>query len=276
MKRLLTLLLIMTALTSCNQKQDKTPLIGKKNISVLDGIFTPELMHSLGKISDPQVSPDGTKILYGVLYTSIEQNKSNRELFTMNIDGSDNKQITFTPKSESNARWIDGGAKIAYLHSGQLWIMNSDGSSPKKVSNIENGISEFKFSPDETKVLYVADFKVNKAPTDVYPDLEKASVRTIDGMMYRHWDHFVKTVPHSYIAPFNGHLGACTDILNGEPFELPAVLSVVLSNLTGALTDSTLSTPVANLQDGIMLSPPTRISISTTWKQRLVRISPRA
>lgn len=223
MKRLLTLLLIMTALTSCNQKQDKTPLIGKKNISVLDGIFTPELMHSLGKISDPQVSPDGTKILYGVSYTSIEQNKSNRELFTMNIDGSDNKQITFTPKSESNARWIDGGAKIAYLHSGQLWIMNSDGSSPKKVSNIENGISEFKFSPDETKVLYVADFKVNKVPTDVYPDLEKASVRTIDGMMYRHWDHFVKTVPHSYIAPFNGHLGACTDILNGEPFELPAV-----------------------------------------------------
>ena len=61
-------------------------LITKEVIEVTNGMYTPEIMHRLGKVSDPQVSPDGTKILYGVSYTSIEQNKSNRELFVMNLD----------------------------------------------------------------------------------------------------------------------------------------------------------------------------------------------
>ena len=72
-------------------------------------------MPQLGKISDLQVSPDGSQILYGVSYTSIEENRSNRNLFVMNIDGSNNRQLTHSPKSINNARWIEGGKRIAFL-----------------------------------------------------------------------------------------------------------------------------------------------------------------
>ncbi|MDD2594484.1 MAG: S9 family peptidase [Bacteroidales bacterium] len=223
MKRLLTFIFIMALLNACTDKSEKIPVIGKASPTITDGRFTPEIMHSLGKVSDPQISPDGTKILYGVSYTSIEQNKSNRELFVMNIDGTDNKQITFTARSESNARWIDGGAKIVYLHGGQLWVMNNDGSSPKKVSNVAGGIMEFKLSPDESRLLYSTDFKVGKKAADIYPDIPKSTARTIEGMMYRHWDHFVETIPHTYIASFDGKkLSEGVDILDGAPYELPA------------------------------------------------------
>ena len=53
--------------------------------------------------------PTGEKILYGVSYYSIEQNKSNRELFVMNSDGSEKLQLTETPENEFNAVWHPDG-----------------------------------------------------------------------------------------------------------------------------------------------------------------------
>ncbi len=229
MKRLLTIITIMSALsvaTSCTMASsdtDSAPLITKPTVVVENGQYTPEIMHSLAKVSDPQISPDGTKILYGVGYTSIEQNRSNRELFVMNIDGSNKVQLTKTPQSESNARWIEGGKRIAFLRGGQMWVMNADGTGEKKVSDLPGGIMEFKFSPDGKKVLYSADFQVAKRPADIYPDLPKSTARTIEGLMYRHWDHFVESIPHTFLADFDGiKLGEGVDLLAGEPYELPA------------------------------------------------------
>ena len=231
MKRLLTIISIMIAIssaTSCKKASSEAdpasaPLITKPEVVVQDGHFTPEIMHSLAKVSDPQISPDGTKILYGVGYTSIEQNKSNRELFVMNIDGSNKVQLTTTPQSENNARWIEDGKRIAFLRGGQMWVMNSDGTSEKQVSNIPDGMMEFKLSPDGTKVLYSANFKVVKSPAEIHPDLPKSTARTIEGLMYRHWDHFVETIPHTYLADFDGNtLGEGVDLLGGAPYELPA------------------------------------------------------
>jgi dipeptidyl aminopeptidase/acylaminoacyl peptidase len=183
-----------------------------------------EVMHSLAKVSDPQISPDGTKVLYGVAYTSITENKNNRELFIMNLDGTDNKQITTTPKSENNARWTIDGKKIAYLQGGQHWIMNSDGTDAKKISDIEKGISEFEFSPTGTKILFTSSVKSATKPTDLYPDLEKANARIIDGLMYRHWDQFVEEIPHPFIADFSEKsLENIVDLLEGEPYECPTL-----------------------------------------------------
>ena len=94
--------------TSCGSGTgESAEIISKQTIEVYDGQYTPEIMHMLGKVSDPQLSPDGTRILYGVTYTSVEQNKSNRELFIMNADGSGNHRITNSAESENNARWIE-------------------------------------------------------------------------------------------------------------------------------------------------------------------------
>lgn len=104
MKKLLVSLIVMaTTLTACGPKEEGQT-IEKPDLKVADGHFTAEVLHQMGKVTDIQVSPDGTQILYGVTYTSIEQNKGVRNLFIMNIDGSDNHQITHFAKSASNAR----------------------------------------------------------------------------------------------------------------------------------------------------------------------------
>ena len=145
----------------------------------------------------------------------------------MNIDGSDRKQITRTPKSEQNAVWIQNGAKIAFLStesgSSQLWVMNADGSQRVQISNQENGIDGFVISPDETKIVFFSNIKYGQRASDLYPDLPKATGRVIDDLMYKHWDEWVESIPHPFVADFNGkdEIKNISDIMEGEPYEAP-------------------------------------------------------
>ena len=107
-------------MASCNDesKGDSTHLdsiIGKASPTIENGIMTPEVLHSFGRIGDVQVSPNNEELLYHVTYVDIEKNKTNTEIFKMNVDGSEKKQLTFTNDHESSAQWIDGGNKIAFL-----------------------------------------------------------------------------------------------------------------------------------------------------------------
>lgn len=216
------------ALTACQTQQNEADgIIGKTLPNIENGIMTPEVMMSFGRVSDAVVSPDKQKVLFGVTYVSIPENKSNRELFVMNLDGSDKKQITHTPCPEQNAVWIAEGRKIAFLSaesgSSQLWVMNADGTQRTRISQQENGIDGFVISPDETKIVFFSNIKYGRRAADLYPDLPKASGRVIDDLMYKHWDEWVESIPHPFVADFNGkdEIKNVCDILEGEPYEAP-------------------------------------------------------
>ena len=211
--------------------------IGESDIVIENGQMTPEALLALGRLSDPQLSPDGEYILYGVSYTSIKDNRSCRNLFVCRKDGSDRQQITKSGKSISNARWINEGKGLAFIMGGQIWTANiRTGKEGWKVtglvqiSDVPAGISEFKLSPDQSRLIYVSYVKSDvKTPADCYEDLGKANAYTTDDLMYRHWDHTVMEIPHSFIADFSPKAAVSvipetsTDILAGEPanYELP-------------------------------------------------------
>jgi len=235
MKQIIMALILGAGMTACgtdgtNSKGQDTdsPVIGKSTITVSDGIMTPEALYSFGRVSDIQLSPDKSRVLYGVTYVSIKDNKMNRELFTMNTDGSDKQQVTHTPGSEYNAVWVKNGSKIAFLSSengsSQIWEMDPDGKNRKQISDVESGIDGFGYSPDETKILFFKNVKYGERTKDRYSDLDKASGRIIDNLMYKHWDAWIEEIPHPFVADFNGSgLSNIKDILEGEPYESPMI-----------------------------------------------------
>lgn len=201
-------------------------LIDKPAFTPTNGQYDIDALEALGRVSAPAVSPDGKKILYGVSYESVEQNKSNLDLYVMNIDGSGVTRITATPESESGYAWIDGGRKIAFMNpvdgKMQLWGMNADGSDRKAVSSVENGIQGFLFSPDEKRVVMIGTVKYSREAKDIYPDLPDATGRVIDDLMYKHWDEWVTEIPHPLIGEFNGtEVTDVVDIMQDEPYESP-------------------------------------------------------
>ncbi|MFA5695367.1 MAG: prolyl oligopeptidase family serine peptidase, partial [Proteiniphilum sp.] len=227
-------IVITGSMLSCNDAkesggrsgQELSEIIGKADPSVAQGKMTAEVLHSFGRVGSVSVSPDRKQILYQVTYVSIPENKSNTELFIMKSDGSDKKQLTITNTQENNAQWIDGGRKIAFLSnetgSSQIWTINPDGGGMTQISNQKEPIEGFIISPDGKKVLFIRSVPTGKKPGEHYDDLPKASGRVVDDLMYKHWDHWVESVPHPFLADLEGHrLTNVRDLLEGEPYEAP-------------------------------------------------------
>lgn len=202
--------------------QTTTDFIGKNNITLKSDLMTPEALWAMGRIGGHQASPDGKKIVYQVSYYSVKENKGHSVIYVMDADGNNNKLLTTSEKSESDAVWIADGQKIAYLCDGQIWEMNADGSERKQLTNDKTGIDGFIFSPNEKNVLLIKQIPYHEIIKANPSDLPKATGRLITDMNYRHWDEYVESIPHPFLAEVttNG-ISEGTDIMKDEPYESP-------------------------------------------------------
>ncbi|MFZ4413138.1 MAG: prolyl oligopeptidase family serine peptidase [Bacteroidales bacterium] len=222
------MLVMLIATQACKNKEGEKAenLIEKPEVTVKDGIMTPEILWSFGRIGDVSVSPDQSMVTFTVKYYSIKENKGNAEIYSMKIDGSDVKQLTKTAAGENNVVWRPDGKKIGYLSSEsgsmQIWEMNPDGSSKKQLSKEEGDLEGFKYAPDGKNILFVKQVKTDSTTKDIYPDLDKASGRVITDLMYKHWDTWIESYPHLFVAKYTeGSITNALDVMNGEPFETP-------------------------------------------------------
>ena len=196
--------------------------IGKQNITVSEGRMTPEALWAMGRIGSYAASPDGQHIVYQVGYYSVKHNKSHHVLYMMNADGSGKKLLTESSKNETDAQWLDNET-IAFLTGGEVWSMKYDGSARKQLSQTKGEVEGYKFSPDGTKVILLKSIPYHGSIKENPSDLPKATGRLVTDLMYRHWDHYVETIQHPFVAEVtaDGISSTAIDILEGEPFECP-------------------------------------------------------
>lgn len=226
---LIAMTIPFAAATSCcsDECNDENIIERPAEVKIENRHYSIDVLEALGRVSGPEVSPDGKKVLFNISYENVEQNKSNNELYVMNIDGTEQVRLTRTAKSEGGATWIEDGKRIAFIYADkdgvpQLWVMNADGSERKCVSNFENGVEGFKFSPDCKKVILISSVKYSREAKDVYADLPNATGRVIDDLMYKHWDQWTKDIPHPFLADFCGDgISNIEDIMAAEPYECP-------------------------------------------------------
>ena len=219
MKKCLVILVLLANLVNLANAEDNVK-IGKQNIKLTSDLMTPEALWAMGRISSAEASADGKQIVYQVGYYSVKANKSQQKIAVINADGTGNTTLTTGSKSETDPTWLNG--KIAFLSGGQIWTMNADGSDRKQISKTSKDIEGFKFSPDGKQVilLHSIDFHENikKNPDD----LPKATGRLVTDLMYRHWDHYVESIQHPFVAEVTEDgIKDGEDILAGEPYECP-------------------------------------------------------
>lgn len=190
--------------------------------------MTPELLWKLGRVGGIEISPDGTQILFGITYYKIEENKGNRDLYVMPIEGGEPKKITDFPGGEYNAYWRPDGAKIGFLSakSGemQLWEIKPDGTELSQISQIKGGINAFKYHQSGKSILFTKDVKLDETVNEKYPDLPQAQVRVIDDLMYRHWNQWHDyAYSHVFFAPIVGGQirGEGLDIMKDQKYDSP-------------------------------------------------------
>ena len=94
-----------------------------------------------------------------------------REIFTVNPDGSGLTQLTFTGPGVTNdyPRWSADGTKIVFDSNRvtpadtdgnfEIWIMKADGSVQTQITFTSSSVKNFEaaFSPDGSKIVFVSD-----------------------------------------------------------------------------------------------------------------------
>ncbi|MDT7542467.1 MAG: hypothetical protein QOE33_2371 [Acidobacteriota bacterium] len=142
-------------------------------------------------VQSPQISPDGSQIVYTRRWTDKVNDTYVDDLWIMNADGSRNR---FFVKG-SQARWSPDGKRIAYVAQGQpqgaqLFVKWLDSPGETQVTHVERSPSSPQWSPDGRSIAFtmvvptVQQFKINMPPR---PQGAKwiDSPRVVDRLDYR-------------------------------------------------------------------------------------------
>ncbi len=155
-------------------------------------------MWAMGRVSDPQISPDGRWVAYTVRYYDVEANKGNADIHLVSVDGKSHRRLTYNPANDYSPRWAPRSGRLAFLSTRdgvpQIYLIDPSGGEAVKVTNIPTGVNSFIWSPDETHfALSTRMYPEAKTPEEsATMEQERAKSRStgkiIDELLYRHWN----------------------------------------------------------------------------------------
>src|SRR3989440_1699458 len=178
---------------------------------------TPEDYFAFEFASDPNMSPDGKSVAYVITKIDRAQNRRNSSIWMAATDGSRAPwQFTTSPQSSSSPRWSPDGKSLAFLSSrpgessapapaaspnpvagptpaaaagaassdqprNQVYVLSMDGGEAKRITNLKNGVSLFRWSPDGSRLVVVSRI----GPSDSRGDTRTESRDRSDVRHYR-------------------------------------------------------------------------------------------
>lgn len=148
--------------------------------------------------SAPALSPDGSRVVFGVRRTDLEAGKAWSDLWTAKSDGSDAHALTGSGKNDAGPAFTPDGKSVLFTSnrsgSEQLWILPLDGGDARQLTKFAPGLSDPVISPDGRWIAATTELwaecgldvecheRIQKGLDD-----GKTKVRTADELLYRHW-----------------------------------------------------------------------------------------
>ena len=186
------------ALGSCTTEPQPQPLNIDNQLSAEEisaAKFTPDVMWKMGRLASATLSPDGSKALYAITRYNMAENRGLSQIYVRDMATGNELALTDNSSNNNDPQWSADGSKIYFTSnrsgSMQLWLMATDGSSAKQITDIEGGIEGYGVAPSGDKLFYVK--KVHAADTkssDIHKDMDKSKARIYDDLMARHWDYW--------------------------------------------------------------------------------------
>lgn len=121
-------------------------------LTFTQNLLEPVDIFDIEYVSDPQVSPDGSQIIYTRNFKDIMSDKNLSNLWIIDTNGTVNRPLTTGNQNDRSARWSPDGNKIVYLSNKdgktQIYLRWMDSGSESKLSNVQNSPARLSWSPD--------------------------------------------------------------------------------------------------------------------------------
>jgi dipeptidyl aminopeptidase/acylaminoacyl peptidase len=160
--------------------------------------YTVQDQVTLKRLSGIKVSPDGTKVVFGLRSTDLEANKGRTDLWLVGADGKGLKQLTSHEGNETDASWAPDGSAIYFLSarsgSNQLYRLPIDGGESVQVTKLPVDIDAYQLSKDGSTLVFASEVYVDCDTLECTAKRleekakKKSSAQIYDSLMFRHWD----------------------------------------------------------------------------------------
>ena len=148
---------------------------------------------ALRQVGNPQISPDGTQILYVATELDQKSKKYRSHLWQVPADGGEARQLTSRPASHVEPRWSPDGKSIAFVsnrpqeeeeeHRRQIWLLPADGGEATQLTQTEGGVHDIEWSPDGRSLLFLSTETQGAEEKEL---LERGGIRVVDRFIKMH------------------------------------------------------------------------------------------
>lgn len=193
--------------------------------------FSVSDMLAMDRISDPQISPAGDKIVFVLRQTDLGNNKGVTDLWLVNSDGTGLKQLTTHEASDVNPRWYAQGKGLYFISSrsgsAQIWQIPVDGGEAAQVTDLSLDVGNLVLPPNGESMTFTMEVFVGMTPKETSDKLkeiekQKATGRIYDRLFIRHWDTWKDgRRSHLFVMSTNGK-GDPLDVMKDMDADTPS------------------------------------------------------
>ena len=182
--------------------------------------MTVEDLLAVKSVSDPQISPDGSLVVYVVTELDKGTQKNTSSLWLVPCAGGQPKQLTTAAGTNNHPRWSRDGKSIAFVShrggSAQVWLMPLDGGEARQLTKLPIDVSGPIWSPQGDKIAFTAEVYPGSTPEqtaakDKEKEASKKKVRVYDRLMIRHWNVWDEG-KRSHLFVADAHSGEAHDV----------------------------------------------------------------
>jgi dipeptidyl aminopeptidase/acylaminoacyl peptidase len=183
--------------------------------------FTVYDMLAMQRISEPQASPDGTRVAFSVRTTDMEENKGKTSLWLVETQEGGLRRLTTAQASDHDPHWSPDGRTIFFLSTrsgtSQVWQIPVDGGEARQITNLPLDVTSLLLSPDGRHLALTMEVFPGCGVEGTRQKLAEAAKRKETGRVYerifvRHWDTWNDgRRSHLFVMPVTG---------KGEPVDM--------------------------------------------------------